>query len=90
MNTPEQILAVLNFVRTKPAWPSAVEVPGLNKFDAHHQGVKQRLFEDLHSRGLIEMVPPPNGRRTGPGYRVTLKGESERKLLLTMPGAKKL
>ena len=91
MNSPEQILSILNSVRTKPAWPSAVEVPGLNSFDGHHQGEKQRLFEDLHSRGLLEMVPGPSGRRTGLGYRVTPKGESERKLLSRHPAiAKKL
>jgi hypothetical protein len=89
MNSPEQILAVLNAVRTKPAWPSAVEIPGLNKFDGGHQSVKQRLFDDLHTRGLLEMVPGAKGRRTGLGYVVTPKGESERKLLLTHPAIAK-
>jgi len=89
MTSPEQILSILNAVRIKPKWPSAVEVPGLNKFDGHDQGEKQRIFEDLHVRGLLEMVPGPKGRRTGLGYRVTPKGESERKLLSTHPAIAK-
>jgi hypothetical protein len=89
MNTPEQILAVLNAVRTKPAWPSTIEIPGLNKFDAHDQSVKQRLFEDLHVRGLLEMVPGAKSRRTGLGYVVTPKGLSELKLLSQHPAIAK-
>jgi hypothetical protein len=88
MTSPEQILSILNSVRTKPKWPSAIDVPGLNKFDGHDQGVKQKIIQDMHSRGLLEMVSGLPGRRTGLGYRVTPKGLSELKLLSQHPGVK--
>jgi hypothetical protein len=88
-DTPEQIFAILQAVRTKPAWPSA-EVPGLDSFNGQHQAEKLRLFEDLHSRGLLQFVPGPNGKRTGLGYQLTPKGAAERDLLQRRLGVKKL
>jgi hypothetical protein len=55
MHTPEQILAVLAAWK-EPRFPSQVEVVGLNSFNGEHQALKQRLFEDLHSQGFLQLV----------------------------------
>jgi hypothetical protein len=62
--TPEQIFAILKAVRTKPAWPSAVEVPVLDSFNGHHQADKLKLFEELHAKGFLTRVPGATGVRT--------------------------
>jgi hypothetical protein len=88
MNTPDQIFAVLKAVKTKPKWPSAVEVPGLNSFNGQHQAEKLKLFEELHTQGLLTRVPGATGVRTGLGFGITEKGLSELKLLSRHPGVK--
>jgi hypothetical protein len=58
MHTPEQILEILNAVRTKPKWPSQVSIPGLSDFDPTHQAEKLKLFEKLHVQGFLTRVRP--------------------------------
>ena len=77
MNTPEQILAVLAACRTKPKFPAQVDVDGLDAYNPIHQSDKQKLFEELHSKGLLQSVPGPSGRRTPLGYLITPKGQAE-------------
>jgi hypothetical protein len=89
MHTPEQILSILNSVRTTPKWPSAVEVPGLSSFDPTHVAEKQRIFDRMHASGLIEMLPGLKGRRTSQGYIATPKGISESQLLQNHPSIAK-
>jgi hypothetical protein len=77
MNTPDQIFAVLKACRTKPKFPAQVDVDGLDAYNPTHQSDKQKLFEELHSQGLLQFVPGPSGRRTPLGYLITPKGQAE-------------
>jgi hypothetical protein len=81
MRPPQQIHDLLAACRTKPRFPSQVQVSELDSFNAHHQAGKQQLFEKLHSKGLLSFVPGQNGRRTGLGYQTTPKGLAELDLL---------
>jgi hypothetical protein len=77
MNTPQQILAVLAGCRTKPKFPAQVDVAGHDAYNPVHQGDKQKLFDKLHSQGLLQVVPGTSGRRTPLGYLITPKGQAE-------------
>ena len=83
--TPKQILDVLLSCKEKPKFPSQVEVSEHNLFDPIHQQKKQQLFEELHSRGLLQHVRDPKGRRTPQGYAVTPAGLAEISLLQKHP-----
>jgi hypothetical protein len=88
MNSPDQILAVLNSCRTKPKFPAQVDVEGWDPFNPVHQGDKQKLFAELHSQGLLQTVRDPSGRRTPLGYQTTPKGQAELNLLRKHPALK--
>jgi hypothetical protein len=91
MNTPEQIFTVLKACRTKPKFPAQVDVDGLDAYNPTHQSDKQKLFEELHSKGLLQVLPGPSGRRTPLGYLISPKGQAELDSLRNHPGvAKKL
>jgi hypothetical protein len=77
MNTPDQIFAVLKACGTKPKFPAQVDVVGHDPFNPVHQSDKQKLFDKLHSRGLLQFVPGPSGRRTPLGYLITPRGQAE-------------
>ena len=85
-NTPEQILAVLAACQAEPQFPSQVEVVGLDSFNDTDQQQKQAIFDDLHSRGLLQLVHA-SGPRTPLGWIITPKGAAERDLLRRLLGA---
>jgi hypothetical protein len=63
-------------------------VVGLDSFNGEHQAQKQKLFEDVHKRGLLQFVPGPSGKRTGLGYKITPLGQAELNLLRRQLGVK--
>jgi hypothetical protein len=77
MNSPQQIHQVLAACRTKPKFPAHVSVEGMDAYNPTHQSDKAKLFETLHSQGLLQFVPGPSGRRTPLGYLITPKGQAE-------------
>ena len=89
MVSPQQIHQVLSSCLTKPKFPAQVDIDGMNPYDTVHQGDKQKLFRELHAKGLLQFVPGPSGRRTLLGYLITPKGEAERKLLSKHPAIAK-
>jgi hypothetical protein len=77
MTSPDQIFAILKSCRTKPKFPTQVDVDGMDAYNPVHQSDKQKLFEKLHAQGLLQFVPGPKGRRTPEGYLITPKGQAE-------------
>jgi hypothetical protein len=77
MTSPDQIFAILKSCRTKPKFPTQVDVDGMDAYNPVHQSDKVKLFQELHSQGLLQFVPGPKGRRTPEGYLITPKGQAE-------------
>jgi hypothetical protein len=49
----------------EPRFPSQINMHGLDSFNPTDQTEKQSIFDQLHSRGLLQLVHTKGGRACG-------------------------
>jgi hypothetical protein len=80
MIDPQQMFDVLTSCSREPCFPSQAEVSGFDSFNHFHQSEKQPLFDDLHTRGSLQLAHMKR-RRTPASWMLTPKGRAELDLL---------